>query len=273
MFRICCFADEISSDLNVQINVMKKNKIKYVELRSVWNKNVLDLSDNELDMVKEQFSDNGIKISSIGSPIGKVDINDDFEKHLDRFKRAVDIALKMETCYIRIFSFYMKKEELDIYQQTVINRLKQMIEIARENSLVLLHENEANIYGETSARCLNLFNSLPYTNFRAVFDSSNFVVAGEDVFNESFSKLKDYVEYIHVKDSKKGSGEMVVAGQGDGRIREIFDELRDKEGMFISLEPHLTHAGKYRGFTGPELSEKALEALQGILMELKIEFE
>ncbi len=273
MFRISCFADEISSDLHEQIEVIRRNNIKYIELRSVWNKNVLELNDIELNMVREALFGEDIKISSIGSPIGKIDINDDFENHLDKFKRAVEVALKMESRYIRIFSFYMNKEDLDLYRHKVIDRLKKMLEIAVENNIMLLHENEANIYGETSARCLNLFNALPGNSFRAVFDPSNFVVAGEDVLKESFSKLKDYIEYIHVKDSKKGSGEIVVAGQGDGNIKEILDMLRIKNGMFISLEPHLAHGGKYRGFSGPELFETALEALKGILMDLKIDFE
>lgn len=268
MFRVSCFADEISSDLREQIEVMNKNNVKYVALRSVWDKNVLDLNDNELDTVKEGLLSNGIRVSSLGSPIGKVDIKDDFGKHLNRFERAVETALKMESQYIRIFSFYMKEEELDHYEETVIDRMKQMLEISKKNNLVLLHENEADIYGETSGRCLKLFNALYNTGFKAVFDPSNFVVAGEDVFNVSFRKLKEHVEYIHVKDSLKGTGEIVVAGYGDGRIREIFDELRNKEDMFVSLEPHLALAGRYRGFTGPELFEKDLNALREMLREL-----
>lgn len=273
MFKISCFADEISSDLHEQIKIMNRNNVKYVELRGVWNKNVLDLSDSELDTIKEEFSKNGIKVSSIGSPIGKVNIKDDFDKHLNRFKRAIEVALKMESQYIRIFSFFMDKEEQDLHEDTVIQRLKIMLDIAIENNIVLLHENEADIYGETSEKCLKLFKSLPNASFKAVFDPSNFVIAGEDVYDDSFKKLKEYVEYIHVKDSKKGTKEIVVAGQGDGGIKEILEELRDKDGMFVSLEPHLAHGGKYRGFSGPELFETALQALKGILNELKIDFE
>ncbi len=273
MFRISCFADEISADLLEQIEVMERNQVKYVELRSVWDNNVLDLSDSELDIVKNRLFDRDIRVSSIGSPIGKVNIEDDFGKHLDRFKRAVEIALKMESRYIRIFSFYIKEGEQDKYKNTVIDRMRQMLRIAGENKIVILHENEAGIYGETSSRCFRLFDSINSTGFRAVFDPSNFVVAGEDVFNKSFRKLKEHVEYIHVKDSVKGTGEIVLAGHGDGRIRDILNELRDKEGMFVSLEPHLSLAEKFRGFTGPELFEKDLAALRGILLELKISFE
>ena len=273
MVRISCFADEISSDLQEQIDVMKRNNVKYVELRSVWNKNVLDLSNSELDQIKDSFFSNGIRVSSIGSPIGKVNINDDFDQHLDRFNRAVEIALKMESDYIRIFSFYMDADQLEMHENTVMDRLNRMLDIARDNQLVLLHENEAGIYGESSSRCLSLFEALGSPNFRAVFDPSNFVAAGENVYEESFPKLKAYIEYMHIKDSLKATGEIVPAGQGDGNIREILSELRDREGMYLSLEPHLAQAGQFRGFSGPKLFEKALNALRDILTELGIGFQ
>ena len=69
MFRISCFADEIAPDLNVQAAVMRRNDIRYVELRSVWNKNVLDLDDAELERVKRGFTGHGSQVSSIVSSI------------------------------------------------------------------------------------------------------------------------------------------------------------------------------------------------------------
>lgn len=272
MFRISCFADEISPDLDEQIAVLNRNNVKYVELRGVWGKNVLDLSDNEIDIVSSRFFENGINISSIGSPIGKVNINDDFDKHMIKFERAIQIAKKMKTNYIRIFSFYMEKDKLDFYEDEVISRLRSMVKIAADNNLVLLHENEAGIYGETSTRCLNLMEKVGGTSFGAVFDPSNFVVAGENVIKESFPKIKDYIEYIHVKDSIKSTGEIVIAGLGDGNIVEVLDKLREKDNMFLSLEPHLMHAGKSKGFTGAELFEKDLKALREILDNLEIEY-
>jgi sugar phosphate isomerase/epimerase len=271
MFKISCFADEISADLNGQTEFLIENGIKYVELRSVWDKNVLDLSDEELHTVKRRLSGHGIGVSSIGSPIGKVDIADDFGKHFDRFRRAVQIALEMEAKYIRIFSFYIGKNELDLYEKTVIDRLQAMLEIAKGHGLVLLHENEAGIYGETGARCQRLFESINDASFRAVFDPANFVIAGEDVWNGCFQRLEKFVEYVHVKDAVYASKEVAVAGKGDGRIKDILDRLRDKP-MFLSLEPHLVFAGQYKGFSGPELFLGALNALKAILDELGAEY-
>lgn len=272
MFKISCFADEISSSLEEQIAVMKRNRIGHVELRSVWDRNVLDLEDREVASIKTQLENSGIKVSSIGSPIGKVDIHSDFSTHLGKFQRAVEIALRLEAPYIRIFSFYMKKDELDACKDKVIERIKSMLHIARREGIVLLHENEADIYGETSARCESLFKAVADSSFKAVFDPSNFVAAGEEPYDESFARLKEHVEYMHIKDSLRQTREIVIAGLGDGRIKDILYALKDKESMFLSLEPHLAYAGIYKGFSGPDLFEKDLAALKKLLDEIDAEY-
>ncbi len=272
MYRISCFADEISPDLGEQIAFMQDNGIKYVEFRSVWDKNVADLTDGEIETVKAQFSAVGIAVSSVGSPIGKIDIGDDFQSHFQKFRRVVQIAGALHAPYIRIFSFFMKKEDYDIREQTVVDRLRTMLEVAREHDVCLLHENEAHIFGESSLNCKKLLEALNSGRFRAVLDPSNFVAAGEDPLS-SFGNVKEYVEYVHVKDSRRETGEIVVAGRGDGRIRELLHALRGREGMFLSLEPHLCAAGPFRGFTGPALFRQDLEALRAILKELEICYE
>ena len=242
-----------------------------MELRSVWNRGVLELSDEELNFLKSRLDENGIRISSIGSPIGKVDIKDDFENSLEKFKRAVAIALKMGTKNIRIFSFYIPRDEMDTYEPEVIRRMSILAKTAQINDLTVFHENEAGIFGETSDRCLKLFETVCDPNFKMVFDPSNFVAAGEDVYNMSFKRLKKHIAYLHIKDSLKSTGQIVIAGKGDGCIREILDELKDREGMFVSLEPHLDYAGQYRGFSGLELFLKDLKAFRTILNDLNIQ--
>lgn len=272
MYYISCFADEISPELSEQVQFMNENGIKYVEFRSVWDKNVSDLTDDEVETVKAQFFAAGIKVSSIGSPIGKINIDDDFNTHLAKFKRVVEIAVKLGALYIRIFSFYMKKDDYNAYEQTVIDRLKAMLQISKQYGICLLHENEAGIYGEPSLNCKRLFDSIESNRFRAVFDPSNFVAAGEDTLS-SFQNLKAYIEYMHIKDSLRATGEIVAAGKGDGRIKELLHELQNKDGMFLSLEPHLSAAGQFRGFTGSKLFKEDLEALKQMLDLLKISYE
>jgi len=273
MFRVSGFADEICADLDGQVNFLTANKVRYIELRSVWDKNVLDLSDGELGIIKSCLDSNNIKVSSIGSPIGKVGVAEDFEEHLKRFKKAVHAALTMESKYIRIFSFYMDEEETDSYEETVIGRLKQFTEIAVNNNLILLHENEAGIFGEASERCKKLIEGVGSPSFKAVFDPGNFIMAGEDVYNQSYKNMKPFIEYVHVKDALKDTREIVAAGEGDGYISQLMDGLRYKDGLFVSLEPHLSFAGRFAGFTGPELFRKDLDAFRNILEKLGISYE
>lgn len=270
MYKVSCFADEISPDLQEQIAVVKRNNIEYICLRSVWDKNVLDLNDDELDHVKRQLDKSDLKVSSIGSPIGKISIKDNFEGHMERFERAIKAALKMEAKYLRIFSFYMNREETDLYKSEVMERLGRMVRIAEKEDIILLHENEAGIFGETCENCLKLFKTIRNPHFKAAFDPSNFVVAGEDVIHTSFPMLKEHIAYMHIKDSKRGSGEIVPVGMGDGHITEILEALRERSFLFLTLEPHLAQAGSFRGFSGPELFEKAHQALLNILNRLSI---
>ena len=271
MFRISCFADEISPDINDQIRVMKSLGIRYVELRSMWDKNVLDFSDEEAQKIKKLFDENGISVSSIGSPLGKVDIDCEFETYLEKLYRAIELAHFFGTKYIRIFSFYHEGKTLGECREKVMKRLTVMLGIAKREGIVLCHENEANIYGESSDGCRDILVTVNDENFRAVFDPSNFVFASEHPF-ESLKKVHNYVEYVHVKDSILG-GEIVPAGKGDGDVREVLDFLRYHDGMFTTLEPHLSLAGSMRGFSGEEQFGIAHKALTGILDELGISHE
>ena len=270
MFRISCFADEISPDLNEQIRVMKSLGLKYVELRSVRDKNVLDLSDGEAKTIKRSFGENGISVSSIGSPIGKVDIDCDFEEYLEKYYRAIELAHLFGTKYIRIFSFYHEGKTLDEIREKVMKRLTLMLGVAKREGIILCHENEAGIYGEKGEMCRDMLVTLNDGNFRAVIDPSNFVFAGEHPF-ESLKKVHEFIEYAHIKDSIFG-GEIVPAGKGDGQVREVLDFLRYHDGMFTTLEPHLSLAGSMRGFSGEEQFRIACKALTDILDELGIEY-
>src|SRR5690348_7082553 len=107
MWTLTGFADEISPDLDVQLDTLTRASIRHLEFRGVWNKNVLDLADSELETFKTTLARYGVKVSSIGSPIGKIKITDDFAPHLAAFGRAIQIARTLEAPYIRIFSFFI----------------------------------------------------------------------------------------------------------------------------------------------------------------------
>lgn len=234
------FADEIDTDLDVQISVLKECDMSYLVLRSAYGKNISEYTLEEAQEIKDKLDENGIKVSSIGSPAGKMEITDDFEEHYQLYKHIVALANLFETNYIRIFSFFMPEgQEHGNYKDEVIKRLGRMISYAKDMNVVLLHENEKAIYGDTVKHCKDLMETLYCDNFKQAFDFANFVQCDEDPL-EGYHELKPYIGYVHIKDARKDDHVIVSAGAGDGHIAEIIDLLKqDNYKGFYSLEPHL----------------------------------
>ncbi len=256
-FVLSCFADEIDSDLSVQIREMKKNSIGHLELRGVDGKNVAEYTAQELREIKKRLDAADIRVSAIGSPIGKIGINDDFTPHLAVFERMLDTARIMGARYLRIFSFYMPKDEdPQGYFEPVCERLEQFKARAKALNLVLLHENEKGIFGDIAPRCKQLMDRLGDETFKMTFDPANFVQCGQPVM-QAYRMLSEYIEYVHIKDAKFSDASVVPAGYGDGEIEALLTEL-DQNGYdgFLTLEPHL---GDFKGFSVLEQGEEKLE--------------
>ena len=274
MWTLTGFADEIAPDLDVQLGTLADESIRYLELRGVWNKNILDLTDSEIATVKSTLGQRGFGVSSIGSPIGKIKITDDFAPHLDRFQRALQVARVLEAPYIRIFSFFIPAgEDPAHYRDEVLDRMGRLVRAAEGADVTLLHENEKEIYGDTPDRCLDILTQINSPILRAAWDPANFVQCGVRPHTAGYDSLRPFIAYVHIKDALMASGQVVPAGQGDGEIRETIAALRASgfDGFF-SLEPHLAAAGTFSGFSGPQLFRVAVKALKDLLREQDIEW-
>jgi len=278
MIRLSAFADEISADLDEQIAVLSSEKVRFLDLRGVWNTNVLDLSDQQVTRVKETLDAHGIGVAAIGSPIGKVPIDSSFNEHLHLFERAITVAQALQTPYIRIFSFYppaasdrgaVNPAE---YRDEVLRRLREMTARARAAAVILLHENEKEIYGDTIARCVDLLQGINDAHFQAVFDPANFIQCGQTPYPDAYEAIRPWLRYVHVKDARS-DGSVVPAGEGVSHWPELLQRLRaDGYDGFLSLEPHLALAGQYQGFSGPDLFRRASQALQQMLQAMGWEY-
>ena len=126
MFILSGFGDEISPELNEQLDLLQGEGVLHLELRGVWNKNVLDLTDAEAARVKAELDRRGFGVSAIGSPIGKIGIDDPFEPHLARFRRALDLAEFFHAPYIRLFSFYVPEGQAAHYRAKVLAQMRAL---------------------------------------------------------------------------------------------------------------------------------------------------
>ena len=235
--KIFAFADEADNRLDGQIAAMRRNGLNGIEIRSVDGENVSDISKKKAAEIREKLEDAGLITWSIGSPIGKIDIEkDDFDAHLDKLKHTVEIAHILDAGNIRMFSFYIPKGKNPAdYRQEVIDRLGTMLEVTKGTGIDLSHENEKGIYGDIASRCLELHQTLP--ELKGVFDPANFIQCNQDTW-EGWQLLYPYIKYMHIKDALADSS-VVPAGEGIGNLKKILADFCSRGGNAVSIEPHL----------------------------------
>jgi 3-dehydroshikimate dehydratase len=286
MFRLSAFADEISPDPIEQVDVLAACGIRHIELRSVLKTNVLDLSDLQISELKSLFSKQNITLSAIGSPIGKIRIDEPFAPHLKRFERAIELAKTLGTPNIRIFSYYPAETgDWNTWRAEVLSRMEAKLRLAEKAEIYLLHENEQRIYGDDPIRVCDLFQTLASPYLRAVYDPANYVVCGFDPW-QAWQKTRQWTVHFHIKDWRRGENHGCPAGEGDGRIPEVMaaaagsplaihylSSQGQKYDGFATLEPHLLGGGPTGGVTGKELFPKAVAAFRAVLDQVGAEYQ
>jgi sugar phosphate isomerase/epimerase len=279
VFTLSAFADEISADPREQIAVLKKCHIRAIEFRSVHGTNVLALPDDAIRDFKKLLDGEGFQLSAIGSPIGKYPIDQPFEPHLDKFKRAMELCGTFGTPNIRVFSYYppgndpkFDPAQWPAHRDEVMRRMSVKAEIAAKAGLVLFHENEHRIYGDSPERVQDILATVSSPSLRGAYDAANYAYCNYDPV-AGWEKTKAYTAHLHIKDWKKGGHAAghehgVLAGCGDGQIaHSIRDAVKRGYRGFAVMEPHLRGGSSTGGHTGPDLFPAAVEAFRAILKE------
>ncbi len=254
-FVFSAFADEAADSLEGQIAALKENRIDYIEPRNIDKRGLLTFSDDELLEIKKQLDENGIKVNSLGSPIGKYEISDDFAPHLEDTKRAIRICELLGTKNMRMFSFFTSQDELKENKAEVIRRLKIMVAEAEAHGITLCHENESRIYGQMPSEVRELLTEVE--GLGGIFDPANYRMNDADTLEGIEATLINF-KYMHIKDAIFAEQMIVPAGEGEGKIGKVIDIINDKvDGMvYLTLEPHLHIFEAYKSIDDHELKGK-----------------
>lgn len=266
------FGDEIDPDPAVQTAVLAALGARFIEVRSAWGINVVDLDDERLGELRAAIGAASFQVSAVASPIGKVDVSLDAELEVARLRRVIKVAHALDATHIRIFSFFRRAGvPVESIRDDVLVRLRLLADEAERAGIVLLHENEKDIYGDTPERVLDLVESVGSPALRLAWDNANFVQVGVRPFSDGYRMLRPYVDYLQVKDAVATTAEVVPAGEGDGELRETLTALRD-DGYagFASLEPHLAQGFALGGFSGPQAFGRAARAFRGLTDDLGV---
>ena len=279
MFTLSAFADEISPDPQVQIDVLRQCGIRHIELRSILQTNVLNLTGLQVSELKSLLDRHGFRLSAIGSPIGKIKIDEPFPPHLKKLERAIALCKLFDTPNIRMFSYYLPEGggDWDDWRRDVLDRMWDKIRVAEKAGVRLIHENEHGIYGDDPERVHDLLETVleqaDIANFAAVYDPANYVHGGFDPW-KGWQLTKQWTIHFHIKDWVHGELHGRVAGEGDGQIAEVMAEAVSMNYHgFATLEPHLLGGGPTGGVTGPELFPKAAEAFKKVLDRVGAQYE
>lgn len=260
------FGDEIDPDPAVQAAVLLAMGASHIEVRSAWGTNVSELGPQQIASLKEILDKNGLKVSAVASPIGKVDVSLPAEHELGRLRQIISVAKGLGTSHIRVFSFFRADgRSAEDIRDDVMVRMRALAALAADSGVVLLHENEKGIYGDTPERVLDIMETVDSPALRIAWDNANFVQVGVKPYTDGYAMLRPYLEYFQVKDALSTTGEVVPAGEGDGELGATIAALRaDGFAGFASLEPHLASAHELGGFSGPVAFGRAARAFAAL---------
>ena len=278
--KLYAFADEASAAVDGQVSAMLRNGLNGLEIRNVNGANVSDMTPKHAREVKKKLDDAGLTVWSVGSPVGKIGIEEDFTAHLDKFKWTLDVAHLLGAENIRLFSFYIPEEhEPARFRDQVMDRMGALVDASKDSGVTLCHENEKLIYGDVAERCAELHRAFP--TLRAVFDPANFIQCGQETW-QAWLLLKPWVKYLHIKDALP-DGSVVPAGKGIGHVGEILKDYIANGGRVLTLEPHLkvfdgfaaleregsgSSVGQYCYASNDEAFDAACTALKTLLEEV-----
>lgn len=240
---LSAFADEGGDPIDTQVENLRLAGYTHVDLRGVNGHNISALPVDIAENTARALVAANVKVCMFGSPIGKIDIGDDFAVDQGRLEHLAKMRDVFGCDQVRIFSYYNKsKQPLAAWQEESLRRLEALKEQAVRLGLRLFHENERHIFGDRCPQVQTIADRLRDGDvFSLIFDFDNYNQSGDDVW-DNWRKLAGQTDAFHLKDSD-AQGHHVPLGEGAGRVREILSDAlkRGWEGPVI-LEPHLTHS-------------------------------
>ena len=260
-FVLSAFGDEIDDDIDTQLDVLGELDIRCLEMRTAWGKKAAELNDLEIERLAMACRRRSIRVSCIGSRIGKSPITEPLGATLAELGRILDLAERLGTKLVRIFSFRPPVGREAEHVDESLSRLKALAEVAAARGLVLVMENETGMVGDIPERCRTLLQGVDSPSLRFVWDIGNFPHCGVDrAVDRGWPLLGRYVAHVQVKDTRLADRGMTVAGAGDGQALQLLGKLRDAGYRgFLALEPHLG------GSNGAERMQRAARALRSLM--------
>jgi sugar phosphate isomerase/epimerase len=273
-FHLAVITDEITQDFERALQIASQDfGMSWVEIRGLWNKNLLKLDDTELAKAKELLDKYQLKVTDIASPLFKVDwpgapLSKHAEGPRDQFgadfafkqqdqilERSMEVAKRFGTDRVRCFDFWRLDDQAP-YRKAMDDKLREAAEKAGKQGIILVLENEMSCNSGTGAEAARTLDAVKSKNFMVNWDPGNAAALGEKAYPDGYAKLpKNRIGHCHCKDERPkpgGSGyEWAPVGGGTidwaGQFRAL---KKDGYRLAVSLETH------WKGGGTPEKSSR-----------------
>ncbi|SEN86922.1 sugar phosphate isomerase/epimerase [Paenibacillus sp. OV219] len=260
--RLGVITDEVSSDIITALDFAAANGLKHIEIRSVDNRNVLVLSDEEADRIRTEAQSRGLFISCIASPVFKCALDasrqvaegDRFNQaersvteHFAMLERALELGERLGTNRIRIFSFWREEEPIARFEAEIVSHLTRAAKLAEERGMLLLLENEPSCNGGFAVEIARLAAVVQSPALRILWDPGNEQYGSKPSYPEGYSAVREFIAHVHLKDvvlDAEGKPRAVPIGAGLVPYEAHFHALREDgyTGLF-TIETHYIPEG------------------------------
>lgn len=286
MFRMSVITDEISQDLSEAVAMAREFDLSGVEIRSVWEKGVHELTHDELTRAKNIVAEAGLEVCCLATPFFKcnIDSKDNYNQHLKILRQSVRAASLFGTRVIRGFTFWRSQRTVD--WNSIERMFEEPIGILEEEGAILGIENESSTNASNGRLLASFLKKLDHPSVRAIWDPCNDLSdpLGEEPFPEGYGYVRELIVHVHVKDArrglKRGEAESTILGDGDLDLDTQLRALKvDGYRGYVSLETHyrpkrldeeLLRSPKGSAFSdlGSEATRESLERLLKILRRI-----
>lgn len=254
--RLGVLTDEVSRNLTEALDWAAATGLKHVEIRMVDGRNVMELSDDEADWVRRETEVRGLFVSCLASPVFKCSLDparpvasgDTFgqkeqsvEAHFVKLRRAIEIARRLGTHRIRIFSFW-RETDPSLYLADIAGKLKEAAEVAAREDIILLLENEPACNGGYADEVVQLVRAVGSDHLKVLWDPGNEAYGGRIAYPDGYREVKDVLGHVHLKDAvigADGKPRCVPIGKGSVLFAEQIRALESDgyQGLY-TLETH-----------------------------------
>jgi L-ribulose-5-phosphate 3-epimerase len=262
-FRVSVINDEISQDFGHVCEVAAKEfGMGWIELRSMWKKNIVSLDEKEIAEARRILEKSQLKVTDIASPLFKVDWPGapkskfseeksfnaafDWKQQDEVLERAIEMAKAFNTERVRCFDFW-RLEEQTPFRTPMNDKLREAAEKCAKNNLLLVLENEPACNTATGAESAKVLTAVQHPAFMLNWDPGNAAASGEIPYPDGYKLLpKDRIGHCHCKDVVKKETKYDWAPMGGGMIDWAgqFRALkRDGYHFAVSLETHWNGGG------------------------------